>query len=140
MHLFSDKDPSWLLLISIKKPDGDEVRIKDAIVDFHDRDQCIQFAHALLKSRQNVMRIEKDDTKQKTKDFVRAVLDQWLSSGSSSWQQLVDSMRDAGMDKATIDDIAKYVLWSDSVQTATGQPDNNCIHHTQKYNPSTLLL
>ena len=92
-------------MISIKKPDGGAVRINDAIVDFHDKDQCIQFAHLLLKSRQDVMRIVNDRSKQEKKDFARAVLDKWLSPGSSSWQQLVDSTRDADMDKTTIDEI-----------------------------------
>ena len=52
------------------------------------------------------MRIVNDRSKREKKDFVRAVLDKWLSSGSSSWQQLVDSMRDADMDKDVIDEIA----------------------------------
>ena len=103
--LLSDQDPSWPLLISIKKPDGGEVRINDAILDFHDKAQCIQFARILL-TRQDVMRIVNDRSKREKKDFVRAVLDKWLSSGSSSWQQLVDSMRDADMDKDVIDEIA----------------------------------
>ena len=107
---FSGQDPSWPLLISIKKPDGGAVRIKDAIVDFHDKDQCIQFAHILLESRQDVMRIVNDSSKREKKDFVRAVLDKWLSSGSSSWQQLLDSMRAADMDKTATDEVAKYVL------------------------------
>ena len=55
------------------------------------------------------MRIVNDSSKRE-KDFVRAVLDKWLSSGSSSWQHLVDSMRDADMDKTATDEIAKYVL------------------------------
>ena len=110
MH--AGKDPSWPLFISIEKPDGSTVRIKDAIVDFHDKDKCIQFAHILLKSRQDVMRIVNDRSKQETKDFVRAVLDKWLSSGSSSWQQLVDSMRAADMDKTAIEEIAKLFFSS----------------------------
>ena len=57
------------------------------------------------------MRIVNDRSKREKKDFVRAVLDKWLSSGSSSWQQLVDSMRDADMDKTAIDEIDNnYVL------------------------------
>ena len=67
---FSGQDPSWPLLISIKKPDGGAVRIKDGIVDFHDKDQCIQFALILLKSRQDVMRIVNDSSKRENKDFV----------------------------------------------------------------------
>ena len=102
--------PSWPLLISIKKQDGSPLRIKDSIVDFHDKDKCIQFAHLLLKSRQDVMKIENDPLKQDKKDLVRAVLDKWLSSGTSSWQQLIDAMRGADMDQATTDEIATYVL------------------------------
>ena len=84
------------------------VRINTAIVDLHDKDKCIQFAHLLLDSRVDVMKIVNDSSEKK--DFVRAVLDKWLSSGSSSWQHLVDSMRGADMDKSTTDKIAECVL------------------------------
>ena len=66
------------------------------------------------------MRIVNDRSKQEKKDFVRAVLDKWLSSGSSSWQQLVDSMRGAGMDKTAIEEIDKYVL---GPSNTAGQPN-----------------
>ena len=39
-----------------------------------------------------------------------SVTDQWLSSGTSSWQQLIDAMRGAEMDQATTDEIATNVL------------------------------
>ena len=85
--------------------------IKDSIVDFHDKDKCIlQFAHLLLKSRQDVMKIENDCPKQDKKDLVRAVLEEWLSSGTCSWQQLIDAMRGADMDQATTDEIATYYV------------------------------
>ena len=102
--------PSWSLLIAIKKDDDSYLRIKDSIVDFHDKDKCIQFAHLLLKSRQEVMKIENDRSNQDKKDLVRAVLNQWLSSGTCSWQQLIDAMRGADMDQATTDEITTYVL------------------------------
>ena len=103
--------PSWSLLIAITKDDDSYLRIKDSIADFHDKDKCIQFAHLLLKSRQDVMKIENDRSNQDKKDLVRAVLNQWLSSGTCSWQQLIDAMRGADMDKATTDEIATYVLY-----------------------------
>ena len=56
------------------------------------------------------MKIVNDSSKQDKKDLVRAVLDKWLSSGTSSWQQLIDAMKGADMDQATTDEIATCVL------------------------------
>ena len=98
-------------IVIVKKDDDSYLRIKDSIVDFHDKDKCIQFAHLLLKSRQEVMKIVNDRSKQDKKDLVRAVLDKWLSSGTSSWQQLIDAMRGADMDQATTDEIAIYIMY-----------------------------
>ena len=54
------------------------------------------------------MRIVNDSSKREKKDFVRAVLDKWLSSEEAAHeQQLVDSMRDADMDKTATDEIDK---------------------------------
>ena len=65
-----------------------------------------------MKTRQDVMKILNDSSKQDKKDLVRAVLDKWLSSGTSSWQQLIDAMRGADMDKTATDEIATYVIKS----------------------------
>ena len=59
------------------------------------------------------MGIENDQSKQGKAAFVHAVLDKWLGSGSSSWDQLITSLRGADMDKASIDEVAKYVNWTE---------------------------
>ena len=71
-------------------------------------DKCRSFAHLLLNDCIAVMGIANDQSKPTKADFVHAILDKWLSSGSSLWDQLIKSLRGAGMEKAFVDEVAKY--------------------------------
>ena len=75
--------------------------------------KCRSFAYLLLNDRIAVMGIENDRSKPDKADFVHAVLDKWLGSGNSSWDQLITSLRGAGMEKTFVDEVAKYANWTE---------------------------
>ena len=88
-------------LISLKKTDGsgEYLRIIRWIASLS-RSECMDFAHLLLN---DPVKVRKHQKLSNSDDFVRAVLEDWLSSGDDSravpctWEALADCMEAAGL-------------------------------------------
>ena len=88
-------------LISLKKTDGsgEYLRIIEWITSLS-RSKCVDFAHILLVDPVKVTTHQKLSN---SDEFVRAVLEDWLSRGERSravprtWKALADCMEDAGL-------------------------------------------
>lgn len=104
--------PLWADLISFDKKDGSgTIRIIDFICT-HPLTKCEDLAHVLLRDRPKVNGIL-EDMKDK-EPFVRRVLDKWISTANGpavpvTWGTLVESMKGADLDGATVNEIQKNV-------------------------------
>ena len=101
LRTIADK-PTMNQLISLKKTDGsgEYLRVIEWITSLS-RSECVDFAHLLLvdpvKVRIHQKKLSNSD------EFVRAVLEDWLSRGERSravphtWKALADCMEDADL-------------------------------------------
>ena len=93
--------PTTIQLISLKKTDGsgEYLRVIEWITSLS-CSKCMDFAHLLLV---DPVKVETHQKKSSTDEFVRAVLEDWLSSGDDSkavprtWEALADCMEAAGL-------------------------------------------
>ena len=83
-------------LVGISTPGGAVVSTV-GIISAHHRAMCVQFAHVLLNDR---LLVEKFQNKHSDVDeFVNAVVSKWLASGTGTWEDLLEAMARADMDR-----------------------------------------
>ena len=86
-------------LVGISTPGGAVVSTV-GIISAHPMTNCIQFAHVLLNDR---LLVEKFQNKHSDVDeFVNAVVSKWLASGTGTWEDLLEAMAKADMDRNEI--------------------------------------
>ena len=92
-------------LISMKMRDGSEEKLEIMEwISSHESTQCLNFAHKLLNDRLSVKKLRKEYSKDD--EFVRAVLDKWVSRDDDSkkgslpctWDTLVQCVDESGLD------------------------------------------
>ena len=103
--LHSVPRPTMPDLISMKRRDGSEEKMK--IIEWitsHASTKCTDFAHILLNERRTVRQLQHEYSNKD--EFVRAVLDKWLSRDDDSkegslpctWDTLVQCVDESGLD------------------------------------------
>ena len=104
--------PAWKDLIEMDRKDG---KGKLRIIDFistHSFSKVADFANLLLIDRVIVQGLHEDNKDKK--QFVRAVLNEWISNVNShavpcTWESLVQVMKSAALDGVTVRDIEANV-------------------------------
>ena len=97
--LHSVSRPTMSDLISMKMRDGSKKKLKIMEwISSHKSTQCLDFAHKLLNDRLSVKKLRKEHSEDDD-EFVRAVLDKWLSrDDDSNWDTLVQCVDESGLD------------------------------------------
>ena len=99
-------------LIHITKPDGKRLRIMNDISS-HPLHKCSQFAEVLLKNHLLVQKLGRDNKSEEA--FIKAVLDEWLSSVEGpavpcTWLNLIECMKKVDMNGVFIQDIEDVLM------------------------------
>ena len=83
-------------LVGISTPGGAVVSTV-GIISAHTMANCVQFAHVLLNDRHLVQKF-KNKHEKNVDEFVNAVVNKWVASGTGTWEDLLEAMTRAGMD------------------------------------------